>query len=206
MDLQSYLLGKKSGGGGTSDYSQLSNKPSINGVTLAGNKTDEDLGMMSIKLLTSQEFDLLGMKKGIYVVDPTKIRYKNVSIYYSPYRTGSYTYGTSLTFGTLYILKDITNNMQVGEEIGMYITVSSGKLYSYILKIRGDSAGVTSDSDNGFVYIDSSTQDITGTKTFYSIPKQSSTAAPTLDTQFTNKKYVDDSIATAITGALEGEY
>lgn len=33
------------GGGGTSDYSQLSNKPSINGVTLSGNKTTSDLGI-----------------------------------------------------------------------------------------------------------------------------------------------------------------
>ena len=36
-----------SGGGGTSDYSQLTNKPSINGVTLSGNKTSEDLGLAS---------------------------------------------------------------------------------------------------------------------------------------------------------------
>ena len=31
------------GGGGSSDYSDLSNKPSINGVTLSGNKTTGDL-------------------------------------------------------------------------------------------------------------------------------------------------------------------
>lgn len=34
-----------SSGGGTSDYSQLSNKPSINNVTLSGNKTTADLGI-----------------------------------------------------------------------------------------------------------------------------------------------------------------
>lgn len=33
------------GGGGTSDYSQLTNKPSVNGVTLSGNKTSADLGI-----------------------------------------------------------------------------------------------------------------------------------------------------------------
>lgn len=32
-------------GGGTSDYSALSNKPSINSVTLSGNKTTSDLGI-----------------------------------------------------------------------------------------------------------------------------------------------------------------
>ena len=33
------------GGGGTSDYSDLTNKPSIEGVTLSGNKTAADLGL-----------------------------------------------------------------------------------------------------------------------------------------------------------------
>lgn len=33
------------GGGGTSDYTALSNKPSINNVTLSGNKTASDLGL-----------------------------------------------------------------------------------------------------------------------------------------------------------------
>ena len=37
----------RNGGSGTSDYSQLSNKPSINDVTLRGNKTSADLGLMS---------------------------------------------------------------------------------------------------------------------------------------------------------------
>ena len=35
------------GGGGTSDYDDLTDKPSINGVTLSGNKTTEDLGLFS---------------------------------------------------------------------------------------------------------------------------------------------------------------
>ena len=33
------------GGGGTSNYNDLSNKPQINGVTLTGNKTSSDLGL-----------------------------------------------------------------------------------------------------------------------------------------------------------------
>lgn len=48
IDIPSYLLGKKSGGGGgggTSDYDALQNKPSINGVTLTGNKTTADLNI-----------------------------------------------------------------------------------------------------------------------------------------------------------------
>ena len=37
-------LEEKGGGGGTSDYSYLENKPQLNGVTLEGNKTLEDIG------------------------------------------------------------------------------------------------------------------------------------------------------------------
>lgn len=35
------------GTGGTTDYTELENKPSINGVTLSGNKTASDLGLIS---------------------------------------------------------------------------------------------------------------------------------------------------------------
>ena len=35
------------GGGGTSDYEDLDNQPSINNVTLIGNKTSADLGLVA---------------------------------------------------------------------------------------------------------------------------------------------------------------
>lgn len=35
-------------GGGSGDYADLTNKPSINGVTLSGNKTAEDLGLVEV--------------------------------------------------------------------------------------------------------------------------------------------------------------
>ena len=41
------------GGGGTSDYTDLSNKPSINSVTLSGNKTTSDLGIEEVPEVTS---------------------------------------------------------------------------------------------------------------------------------------------------------
>lgn len=56
------------GGGGTSDYSQLSNKPSINGVTLAGNKTSEDLGINTVDIIH-------------YVGDDTRSRVHEVGNY-----------------------------------------------------------------------------------------------------------------------------
>lgn len=45
---------------------------------------------------------------------------------------------------------------------------------------------------------------ITGQHTYNVLP--TSTVVPTADNQFVNKKYVDDSISTAITGALGGSY
>ena len=41
------------GGGGTTDYTDLTNKPSVNGVTLSGNKTSADLGLQSELTFTS---------------------------------------------------------------------------------------------------------------------------------------------------------
>ena len=37
------------GGGGTTNYNQLENKPQINGVTLSGNVTSDQLGITSMK-------------------------------------------------------------------------------------------------------------------------------------------------------------
>ena len=39
------LLQLDVGGGGTTDYNQLENKPSINGNTLVGDSTSQDLGL-----------------------------------------------------------------------------------------------------------------------------------------------------------------
>ena len=45
--LHGIAYGKGSGGGGgTSDYTDLSNKPRINNVTLSGNKTADDLDLL----------------------------------------------------------------------------------------------------------------------------------------------------------------
>ena len=42
-----YFKAHSSGGGsGTDDYDELSNRPKIEGVTLTGNKTASDLGLL----------------------------------------------------------------------------------------------------------------------------------------------------------------
>ena len=44
-DLLELKAAIDSGGGGTSDYNELVNKPSINGEELVGDKTSQDLGL-----------------------------------------------------------------------------------------------------------------------------------------------------------------
>lgn len=39
------------GGGGTSNYNDLTNKPQINGNTLTGNKTSANLGIHDVKIV-----------------------------------------------------------------------------------------------------------------------------------------------------------
>lgn len=43
-----YGLMGAGGGGGTTNYNALANKPSINGVTLQGDKTATDLGLVGL--------------------------------------------------------------------------------------------------------------------------------------------------------------
>ena len=49
-----YIYDAPGGGGGTDDYNDLENKPNINGVTLVGNKSLDDLGLDS----SLDEYDL----------------------------------------------------------------------------------------------------------------------------------------------------
>lgn len=58
IEKRVYELEKNGGGGGTSDYSQLSNKPKIEGKTLSGNMTFEDLGIASAVDLAQTDGDL----------------------------------------------------------------------------------------------------------------------------------------------------
>lgn len=46
--IATYGGGSGSGSSGTTDYNNLTNKPSINGITLTGNKTSIDLGINAI--------------------------------------------------------------------------------------------------------------------------------------------------------------
>lgn len=65
------------GGGGTSNYNDLSNKPSINGVTLSGNKTSEDLNITNVEIIeytgdgTRQRIHNVGQHKAVQFLTDT---------------------------------------------------------------------------------------------------------------------------------------
>lgn len=83
---------------------------------------------------------------------------------------------------------------------------SSGayKQMSFILKRNGTMRVTVNFKD--ISWLTNTTQIITGVKTFNSIPKQVNTTAPTQDTEFTNKKYVDDLINSISSGSTAGIY
>lgn len=56
-----------SGGGGTSDYSDLTNKPQINGVTLSGNKTSADLGIGVVETVSGSTPSITGVADHRYI-------------------------------------------------------------------------------------------------------------------------------------------
>lgn len=50
------IAGGKGGSGGTTDYADLTNKPQINGVTLSGDKSTDDLGIVEPWVGTAAEY------------------------------------------------------------------------------------------------------------------------------------------------------
>lgn len=59
-------LNAQAGGGGTSDYTDLSNKPSINSVTLSGDKTGADLGLLENKATGTGSIQIGGTNANQY--------------------------------------------------------------------------------------------------------------------------------------------
>ena len=99
MDLFSYLLGKKAGGGGTGNYNDLSNKPQINNVTLSGNKSLDDLGIIPIQIITdnssSNPFVFEEHEPGIYFFENTSSA--SYSVYFKRLTTNTGTFNFKMS-------------------------------------------------------------------------------------------------------------
>ena len=63
---QSFDVMDGQGGGGTSDYTDLTNKPSINNVTLTDNKTASDLGLATPSDIPTNAGDIAFSESGTY--------------------------------------------------------------------------------------------------------------------------------------------
>lgn len=89
--LLAVLLAKiKSGGGGTKNYNDLENKPKINGVELAGEKSLEDIGAVGKNQGTSNAGKVLGIGPD-GMVTPVELQgnlEKMIENYYALRRTG----------------------------------------------------------------------------------------------------------------------
>ena len=60
ITIENNVISATGGGSGTSNYNNLNNKPSINGITLSGNKTSSDLGITDTTYTASTGLSLSG--------------------------------------------------------------------------------------------------------------------------------------------------
>lgn len=83
------------GGGGTADYEALVNKPIINGVTVMGNKTSEDYGLLRPYIVvTSDAGSTVSISKGGVTIQAEQITSTTWGVYPTSY--GSWTVKSSL--------------------------------------------------------------------------------------------------------------
>lgn len=115
------------GSGGTTDYSDLSNKPQINSVTLDGNKSSADLGLVSAesgKGLSSNDFTTAEKTKLAGIEDGATMTWTGTEAQYAQQ-------AASIPTGTPVIITD--------DEPTDYIIMGNGKrLYLTDTEPTGD--------------------------------------------------------------------
>ena len=116
-------------------------------------------------------------------------------------------YTTYSSLSALYVCKDADENLQSGEYFASMAFLGGSSQQRQICRIYffKNNNGYSGSIEIASMYLTTAqNQTITGVKTFNSLPVSS--VVPSTDTQLVNKKYVDDSIASAITDALGGSY
>ena len=167
---------------------------------------------------TSNYLDITGIKKGIYVLSAYESTTINLKITFKgTTSTAQYTQvgvGDRL-FGYNYyicISQDVTDELADNVSIGYLSFNTMGGGTNYDLKTRKTFIKLTnkmldlstSTTETRNLNLVDKEQSISRKKTFSVLPESSVT--PTTNNQLVNKKYVDVSIASAITDALEGGY
>ena len=169
------------------DYNDLINKPVIN----------DEIYYETTGQNTNNPFIFDGCKKGIHYFN---YPYDKGTLYYKTTSTDTVkTYSGQISYMQFFKNVDF-NTLEEDEEFGYVVCVNSGNSQSTNGSLNKQSIKKAStpfygSSINLYKTITSKNQSFSGVKTFQSIPKQNDTTAPTQDEEFTNKKYVDDSIA-----------
>ena len=164
--------------------------------------TNSEIYYVENQVSASDPFVFDGKKKGIYFVNNGLTS----RFYYKINSTSEVKY-LSDSNSPYYIIFDHDfdyTEIQANVPFGSFYYRSNSSGNKYFARIAFNSNGVISFSNDRFVdyFLTGTTQTINGKKTFATIPEQSNTNAPTKNAQFTNKKYVDDSITTAL-GTIE---
>lgn len=83
---QGQMVAQGGGGSGTSNYTQLTNKPQINSVELSGNKTSTDLGLAGaseVEELSTELNQLAGDVTSLTTTVGQKVNYTDLTNYYT---------------------------------------------------------------------------------------------------------------------------
>lgn len=176
--------------------------------------TDDNFLFYKSSAFRAGYVSLKGLKKGIYIPYSSKGLdgktpgyYYNLMIYWEVTESITNSVGYA-PIGTDFwiVMEDISENVADGTPLCLY----HQPLYSgLVMKLRDSKAnfgyGVKDDRNTATeVMFPSKYAKITYEHIYTKLPVSEIT--PTKDTHFTTKKYVDDTIAAAITSALEGEY
>lgn len=163
-------------GGGTSDYEKLNNKPKINGVTLIGNKTTEDLHLKYDDTEIKQDIEDLGIELDNLDVNkvPKTRKINNKTLENDITLTAS-----DIGIGNVFTLKGskptIEDLPSTGNQIGDVWYIVSEQV--------------------GYIWLNDGT-----------IDRWEQLGIPIDLSNFATKNYVDTEIANAITTTLGGSY
>ena len=205
-----YKLTSSSGGTWTVTTREASSKivagtnmtSSYSNGTLTLNATGGSSDGLPNYIITQNDYNnpfvFEGKKAGFYYFNST---YDGTALYYK--KKNSETSSSSVALGQILqiqLIEDFDYDSAEAEHLFGWCYAKnrdSGSIMRKPIK-KDDMAFISGGGAEYMVVLTGRAQSFSGEKTFYSIPKQSSTTPPTLDTQFTNKKYVDDQITAQI--------
>lgn len=186
-------ISSSGGGGGTSDYTDLTNKPSINNITLNGNKTLNDLGI-------SPKLSILSYGNSTW--NDFINAYNNNSIVYCRASSNSNpATGSQTRLAFMAYVNNATNPTEV--EFQYYRSVST-----HSASQQGDQVFVYKLVSNGTWTVttrEASSKIATGTNMSSSYSNGVLTLNANLS-GYATETYVDNAIEDAITDALGGNY